>query len=272
MCNTLESFTQIGLAKLDSSSLREAISAAFESPVGKASVESARRVIDRLTSRIWPPTTLCRFISGWNSLHGTALFVSGLVVRCHQEARISSGIDAKSLIFEAAAELSELIAEDTGAIGTPHHELFALLADHLVGDDMWRLDRFQVSGCSKFRAWLGERRLRASIEEGILTTAASELWNAAEYSYLDSKARQWLSSLHNAEPKEIEQKLAYITVHAGETELGHFRHALTAWDFYCQAKGVRPSAEIAYRCVSGYLGQIGTAFEALEGVLSEHVE
>src|SRR4051812_10678828 len=92
--------------------LREALGAAYRAPRGMQTVETAHRLFDRLTSTKWPKDTVCRFLSGWYSTHGTALFVSGLMIRVHREAQRAGG--SAQLLYQAAAEIGEIIPEDTG--------------------------------------------------------------------------------------------------------------------------------------------------------------
>lgn len=255
-----------GISSIPDSRLRDVLDAVYQSPQGVRAVVTAQRVFNRLTSSKWPAEQLRRFFSGWRSTHGTALFVSGLVIRIHREA-CGAPEPVRLLLHQAAAEIGEIIAEDTGVDDTPHNELFVRFASHVVGDDQWQLDRYLVPACERFRSQVKERRLAAPIEEAILTTAASESWNTGEYTYFDSLIRPWLTDILGHPADIIEKKVAYVTVHAGETELGHFRHALAAWELYCRAIGNDADpmkAKLAFEC---YLAGVGSAFAELEQVL-----
>ncbi len=222
------SIARQGIASIPSPTIRHALDTAYQSASGRGTVDTAHRVFDRLTSSTWPVESLCRFLSGWRATHGTAIFVSGLIVRIQRDARKTSG-SPRTLLHEVAAEVGEIIPEDTGVTDTPHEELFAAFANYIVGDDRWKLDRYAIPGCEHFRAYVKNQRLYEPIEDGILTTAASENWNSGEYTYLDRRIKRWMIDVLNRPAKDAEEKAKYVSTHAGETERNHFRHALDAW-------------------------------------------
>jgi hypothetical protein len=254
------------IALLDNQCLRDTLDATYRSVQGRIATDTAERVFDRLTSSRWPVETLCRFLSGWRSTHGTALFVSGMIIRLHREARIAAG-SSRSMLYEAAAEIGEVIPEDTGVDDTPHHELFAQFANQIVGDDQWQLERYTVPACEQFRSSLRKKRLSGPIESAILLTAASENWNTGEFTYLDPLARSWLIEVLGDSPATAGRATAYISHHAGETELRHFLHVLHAWDLYCRATGLTPDVLKAKSVLEEYLTGITTAFAELERLL-----
>ena len=74
------------ITRINDRDLVKVLEAFCHTQIARESTATAERVFIFLTSKKWPTDTLCRFMSGWNSMHGTALFVSGLVVRLHKEA------------------------------------------------------------------------------------------------------------------------------------------------------------------------------------------
>ena len=159
--------------------------------------------------------------------------------------REASGADghAAALLYRAAAEVGEIIPEDTGVDDTPHSELYIEFANFLVGHDLWQLNRYSIEPCERFRRYVKGQRLEAQIEDALLTTAASENWNTGEYTYLDDMLRPWLVDRLGHDAALAEEKAVYVSVHAGKTELGHFLHALAAWQLYCRAHGAAPGSK-----------------------------
>ena len=134
-----------GIAAIVNPALRDALETAYESVAAVQAVAAATRVFERLSSTQWPRDILCRFLAGWRAMHGTALFVSGLIVRLQREARQAKE-GTRAILYEAAAEVGEIIPEDTGVTDRPHHELFAAFANLVAGDDAWKLDRLCRGG------------------------------------------------------------------------------------------------------------------------------
>ncbi len=248
-----------GVSLVQNSTLRDALSDTYRSPNGKRALAAAHDTFDRLISSNWSEDTLCRFLSGWQSMHGTALFVSGLVIRLHRQASETSG-EASVAMYRAAGQVGEIIPEDTGVDDVPHNERFEVFANQIVGGDRWKLSRYSIDGCNTFRRYIKQQRLAASIEDAILTTAASENWNTGEYTFLDSVIPAWMVRAFGVTKELAIEKSAYISVHAGETELGHFLHALEAWELYCIGSGTRPEPDHAYRVFDRYLGRLAEAF------------
>lgn len=254
-----------GIALVEDRKLRAALQGAYQSDNGIRSLETAERVLNKLTSARWPSKILRRFLSGWGATHGTAVFVSGLMIRIQREARAASE-PRRSLLHDAAAEIGEIIPEDVGLEGPPHSELFVDFANAVAGDDSWQLSRYAVPECQEFRKFVQERRLAGPLEDGILTTAASENWNTGEYTYFDSIVDAWMTDSLGYSVERSKKTIAYVSIHAGKTELGHFCHALRAWDLYCKAIG-RIADPVRAQCAfEAYLTQLGTAFGALESL------
>jgi hypothetical protein len=262
------SIARRGIGLVHNDGLRTALDEVYRSPLGIRAVDIAHHVFERFTAERLPTQKLRRFVSGWGSTHGTALYVSGLVIRLQRTAREASDASC-ALLYRAAAEISEVICEDTGVDDVPHQERFDRFANFVVGDDQWKLHRYDVPACVRFREYVKERRLTADLEDAILTTAASENWNTGEYTYLSSLIERWAIDVLGDPHAFREERFAYITVHAGETELGHFLHALKAWELYCGAVGLTADPGKAAHCLESYLKALILAFEGLEQVLVE---
>jgi hypothetical protein len=257
-----------GIGLIDDPDLREALDQVYRSEAAACAGEAARGVFDRLTSRRHSVDRLCRFIRGWQSTHGTALYVSALMIRLGREAGKTGG-PQRLLLYQAAAEIGEVIPEDTGVDDVPHSERFAQFANQVIGDDRWKGDRYCVRACEQLRTYVKQQRLQAPIEDAILTTAASENWNSGEYTYFSAGIVPWLVGTLGLDETLARESAKYVTVHAGETEVGHFLHALSAWKMYCTARGTTPDPARAKRAFEGYLKHVGEAFAALGDALCE---
>jgi hypothetical protein len=132
----IETVAREGIALVDDRRLQAALEGAYRSDNGIRAVETAERVLKKLTSARWPSEVLHRFLSGWGATHGTVVFVSGLMIRAQREARALSE-PGRSLLYGASAEIGEIIPEDVDLHGPPHSELFVNFANAVAGDDTW---------------------------------------------------------------------------------------------------------------------------------------
>lgn len=248
-----------GIALIEDKKLRDALASCYESQRGREVSDIGHRLFQSVTSRVLEGPKMCQFLNGYRETHVTALYVSGLMGRVLREADESQG-DVRDVLFRAARQVFEIIPEDTGVDDDPHGEIYYDFANYVAGHDQWQLAEHGDEACSEFRNFVKDARLSKDIETGFLTTAASENWNAGEYTYFDSRTRPWLELM--GLPID-ESKLAYVTVHAGETELGHFLHALAGWKLYCEGNGRRADPEKAHFVLSGYLDKLGKALSSL---------
>lgn len=258
-----------GLGLLDNAALQSSLMEVYSTPVAMRVLNSAQRTFSRLTATNHSVRSLNRFLAGWRAMHGTAIFVSGLIVRILREVEGSATPQGSTALLHAASQLGEIIREDVGLEGPPHSNLFEDFATYITGADVWKIAQCKVSACEEFRGYLSTARLNAPLEVAILTTAAAENWNCGEYNYLDRLIRPWVSDTLRLPQIAAEASVRYVSVHSGETELGHFLHAMKAWDLYCESKCRVPDPETARGVFVEYLVQLSKAFNALEGELDE---
>lgn len=252
--------------------LQTALSAAVSAPACIAATRKAETAFARLaqTTPQNDKAALCRFLHGWQNAHLTALYVSAMTTRLLREATqaAENGNHAKSaLLFRAAAHSAEISVEDVGLHGLAHGLLFERLATGIIGDDSWKLSAHAVPECVEFRRYVEQARLKAPLETALLTTAASENWNTGEYTHAAPVIHNWLESLGFSR-QDATKLNAYVKVHAGDTELHHFTHALIAWQLYCEANGIEANPKQAAGVFSEYAQRAGKAYEALAVTLS----
>jgi hypothetical protein len=259
-------FTRSGIARIKDIDLREALDRVYRESQSIETTETAQRAFTRLTSQAWSPTILSRFLSSWQSTHGTSQFVSGLIVRLQREAQSAGKVnrEAATALCDAAAEMGEIIAEDTGVDDIPHNERFYDFATEIVGNDAWQAHHHHMPACLEMRRFVKQQRLTGDIEDAILTTMASENWNSGEYTFLDPLVTPWMIEVLGRKSNAARRAAAYVKVHAGETELGHFLHSITAWKRYCKAVGRTAEPAKAAYMLRTYLGKTRAAFAELE--------
>lgn len=234
------------------------------------STQAAEYAFHRLTQGESSGSSLNTFLNGWKTTHVTALYVSGLMIRIQREAQDAFAKDdyAKGcLLSKAAYHIGEIIAEDTGVIGVQHGELYERFAKSISKGDNWKLDKHKVPECDEFRRYVEKGRLRRPVEEAILMTAASENWNTGEYTFAAPLITEWLIEKRGMPEKDAKAAAAYVSVHAGDTELDHFTHALKAWQLYQEAHGREAQPEKAASAFEGYAQKAGVAYGALRDVL-----
>ena len=213
--------------------------------------------------------SLKKFLNGWQATHVTALYVAGMIIRVQREAHEAkkAGEEIKSgILNDVAYHLGEVIAEDTGVVGIPHGAMYERFAGAMVRDNSWKREQYSLRACDDFRTYLEKARLRAPLEDAILTTAASELWNTGEYTCAAPHTRHLLEKMNIKNPVAAN---AYVAVHAGDTELDHFTHVLKAWQLYCEAEGIEAKPEKAASVLRNYISRLEPAFSALDDCLSE---
>lgn len=235
----------------------------------QGNARKAERLLTGVTTADLDQDQVNTFLNGWRSTHITALYVSGLMIRIQREAtqaRFQGEAMKAELLSEAAYHIGEIIAEDTGVVGANHNNLFDRFAKSVSGNDQWKLDQYEVPECIEFRKYVERQRTKAPIEDAILTTAASENWNTGEYTFFAEIVEPWLQS-RGQDPQSAKNGAAYVSVHAGDTELNHFTHALKAWQLYCAAHGREADPKMAQEKFGEYAQRVGDAFGAMTNKL-----
>lgn len=105
------------------------------------------------------------------------------------------------------------------------------------------------------------------LQDGLLTTIASEIYNHGEYSMVAPMFKRWLEEHLGFEPRKAQRDVAYIVVHTGETESGHFVFGMNALKHYCL--GIDKDVDyqrIEQKCAE-YLSRVERAFEGMSAAL-----
>jgi hypothetical protein len=264
---TIAGVAQEGISLISEKNLREALFAVYEKPACRESTLLAQSVFSSMFAGKGTREQRGRFLNGWQASHLSALFVAGLNIRMLREASALK-YQGQLEMFKACAELVEVIGEDTGVDDTPHFQLYNEFANVVMENDFWKIQMFSVPSCERFRRFVQETRTQGPVEEAILTTMASENWNTGEYTYASAGVVEWMRSKLQLPGDLAERSSAYVTVHAGETELGHFLHAIQSWYHYCEAYGKKPDEDLAAHILENYIIRAGEAFAGLKEAIS----
>ncbi len=260
-CTGIHAIVSETVANLPDGELAAAVDKAFSQE--RASSERVEACFDKLTSRAWSRPTLERFFNGWRDTHLTSGSVAGIGCRLLLLAEQKNSENGASF-SDAAARNARIIHEDLGLCGETHADLYARLATAVCDGDEWELQRNRVPSAYEFRKWVHHERVSAQdLQDGILTTIASEIYNHGEYSMISSMFRQWLENNLGFSPAEAKRKLAYIVVHTGDTESGHFLFGIETLKHYCRGVGLDVDYErVSERCAE-YLRRVGDAFDGI---------
>jgi len=264
----VETIMHCGLDLNEPYDLRHALLVVVRSPAYREATAQAESVFARLTQTRHEDDALARFLNGWQTVHVTALYVSGLMVRIQEEAQAAAAAGEGSkaaLLFQAAFHTGRIIVEDTGLKGIQHGALYERFANGIMrGSDEWKLNRHASQECKDFRRYVEKARLRDPVETGLLTTAASENWNTGEYTLVAPMIVNWLEKANGFSSPDSRKLAAYAIVHAGDTELDHFTHALKAWQLYCTAHGREAGPAQAADVFARYAEKAAPAYRALK--------
>lgn len=202
-----------------------------------------------------PQKDRLEFANNYAAMHLSVLSVMAMKIRLDEQ---NLRPDVTMLIQK---EMNDIIKEDVGLSGLPHHDLYDRFAAALTGKTDWRNAGLICAEARKFKNWLHGLRTQGPLEEALATLVIAEIWNASEYTAAAPVTQKALLRHMDAPRAHIAN--AYMSVHAGETEFGHFMHALKAFDLYADAKGISREDRLKILTdISGrYIQKLGKTFE-----------
>lgn len=241
--------------------LAETFMAVLDSPVAHHAATQAQNTLSLLLQRNKRDNrSLSRFAHGWNDMHGSSDLVGILALRMHQQNA-----------HQAAGKMMEIIADDIGAHGSPHRDLFARFANTICCPESWRHNNTRIKACTQFRAYLRDTRTHQPLETATMVTACSEIWNVGEYTVFAPHMQPWLRKSFAVDKNTARRAAAYVQVHAGKTELQHFHFAIAARELLAKERGMplNPAAEAAAAgsIMTRYLDELGKGFSGLHAAL-----
>jgi hypothetical protein len=259
--HAISSIAKNALLNLADRDLADAIGSAFDHEA--LVIKRIESVFERLAERAWSPPTLMKFFAGWRDTHLTSSSVAALV------CRLLAQNEQSPAFICAAQSAANIIHEDLGLTGETHHRLFERLANRMCSSDQWKLDAFAVKSARGFSQWVHHQRVSAPIDEALITTIASEIYNHGEYTYASPLFRKWIQEQHLVPSEQIQSTLAYILVHTGATESDHFLHCVEALEKYLEGCGGQLDLTQVTSTCRRYFYKLGLAFAGIEAVLDE---
>lgn len=265
-CAGIQKFVKEVATHLPDENLAAEVENAFRQ--GNEFTERVESCFDRLVERAWPRPTLERFFHGWHDTHLTSGSVAAVTCRLMTLAEQSDG--DKALAFHRAANCNaKIIHEDLGLCGETHTALFYRLATSVCDGDTWMLNRNQVPSAVEFRKWVHHERVNSDeVQDGLLVTIASEIYNHGEYSFALPLLQRWLEQTLGLPEKQVRRDLEYVQVHTGDTESGHFMCGTEALKLYCAGAGVPVDYARIGQCCTEYLQRVGQAFDGIAARLN----
>ena len=261
----MQSMTQIinnAVELIPDPQMKKALADYIQSPQPISHIEAIESFFDQLTAAPRSQEQTDIFVHNWSKIHLSSQSVAGLMVRLLGNAEEAQGFKRDNL-FMASAQMAHVIAEDTGVQGVSHHRMYDTFARTLTGGDGWKSEVFELPAVQDFREYVEKSRNSESIETGILTTFASEIINTAEYTYVNQKIMPWMVNHQQINASEARRAIAYVHVHAGETELDHAQHAHKAWKHLEIAERKQRNPKELVSTFDRYLQKVSGTYAAL---------
>ena len=240
-CDEFMKFVKLSLVEVDDDRLKCALLSGFDRNLDL--LLEYRRTYGHITSNRWARDSLCTFFCGWRSPEGAANAVSSIIVRILQESSEMSHVEDKLKMLDAAWNCGEIIVEDVG-LGELHHhphhsKLYYRMASDICGSDDWRLqDRFLDPVTKEFSAWVEKKRpLAPDLMEALEMLIMTEIFNTGEYNLMAPMWRQCLREHYGYTALQANKTTTFLSVHCGDVEARHFRHAANALTLYAAATG-----------------------------------
>lgn len=212
-----------------------------------------------ITGQRWSRDSLCTFFCGWRSPDGAAHAVSSITVRLLHEASARQSSHDKLLLLEAAANCGHIIVEDIG-LGemhghTHHSELYYQMATRVCGTDVWLSRQTYLDPRTReFSSWVKTKRpLAKDLAEAIEMMMLTEFFNTAEYNLMTPMFKDWMQFHHGMSRGEALRTASFLSVHCGDVEASHFRHAGNVLTLYASATGQELDYDRIARLSSEYV-------------------
>jgi hypothetical protein len=259
------SILEEALSTLNDRQLSAAIAAGFERQSG--SLQIVENTFELLTSNIWTKTRLQDFFNAWRDTHLSSSSVAAIVCRLLTES--DKGTPGSYCFIEAARSIAKVIHEDLGLCGETHSNLYERLANRICLGDDWKLNQHRIQSAYEFGNWVHGKRAEASLDQSLLVTISSEIYNHCEYTFIAPLFRNWMQNLLAFETDQIPRYMAYILVHTGPTESDHFLHGINSLQDYYSGVNFDLSYSAITESVAEYLVNVEKAHRGINSCLCE---
>jgi len=208
--------------------------------------ESIRAIAESFTTFLsakHEPDARRRFFGSWQRTNNSAMSVEGLANRMTLEAESGVGrLDTERVlsIFRGGGRLNRVADEDLGVGGQVlHFELYyRMVTEFTERDDQWQSRAYCLPAAAEFKSWLDSTRLRDPVITGLYSLLVHEGYTHAELEMIAPLFYSWATEDMGLSEKEARRALAWISVHNGGTEKGHFAHSCLSLSHYCEGSGV----------------------------------
>lgn len=209
-----------------------------------------------------------KFFCSWQRTNNSAMSVEALANRmtAEGEAKVgSSDPDSALPLFRAAGRLNRVADDDIGVGGQPlHFELYYRMATAFAGqDDLWQSRQYCLPAAAEFKSWLDAMRLRSPVMVGLYSLLVHEGYTHAEFETIEIPFRNWATTHLGLSEHEARRVLAWISVHNGGTEKGHFAHSCAAVEHYLEGSGAVIDLQVAGETFRKYFRLKGTVMAQL---------
>ena len=239
----------------------------------QSSIDKVEKCFSILPEQRWSKEKLAQFLNSWKATHLKMLAIYGLSCRLQRLAMNASPESASYGQFMlASAHNAETSYEDLGLDydGETHAQLFNDLAEALVEDYPWSLEKYCISEAREFRGWIYQNMVVSDIKTGLLTNMFSEIYNHAEYSVALTAFSEYIDNYHGLTGSAREKALQYPYVHvADETEVDHFLVVVKALNAYCAATESSINYIEARQLFEEYLSRVGKVMESLTAAMEQ---
>ena len=211
-----------------------------------------------------------QFFASWQKTTNSAMSVEGLANRmtAEGEAKIGSAERDALSLFRAAGRLNRVADDDLGVGGQPlHFELYYRMATAFADqDDQWQSRRYCLPAAMEFKAWLDSMRLCSPVMMGLYSLLVHEGYTHAEFETIKTPFRNWATTHLGFSDHEARRALAWITVHNGGTEKGHFAHSCGSLEHYVEGSGAVIDLKVAGETFRKYFRLKGAVMAQLSEI------
>jgi hypothetical protein len=209
----------------------------------------------KLTSKCQEKESIKYFFQSWSKTNHSAASVSGLASRITLSINDQLNHQKQLGLYKVCTSLQRITDEDLGAFGGAlHSDLFYRMATELCGDDGWLLKKFCLKPAQEFKDWTDQQRLREqNLINGLLTTLVHEIYTYGEVEFIYPLYQKWFLAHMGGTTERAQEVLAWVTVHTGNTEINHFKHAVNAIQTFCEVTNIYFSEETGERIFTEYL-------------------
>ncbi len=236
----------------------------------KESIQAIARCFGGFLAGPQPLEVRRKFFCSYQRTNNSAMSVEGLANRISAEAEAKAcGADKERAfsLFRSAGRMNRVADDDLGVGGQAlHFELYYRMATAFAGgDDSWQSRQYCLPAAAEFKSWLDTCRLRSPILTGLYSLLVHEGYTHAEFETIEAPFRNWATAHLGLSDHDANRVLAWIMVHNGGTEKGHFAHSCWSLEHYLEGSGEKVDLQLAGEIFRKYFRNKGAAMTEISG-------